>query len=125
MKILQVMAGAEFGGAETAFIDICIALHEAGEDVVVVTRENKIRNAKLIDAGIPVHILPFAGRVDVYSRWKLTKIIKAFEPDIVQSWMSRATRCVPKWKASMKIKPYAVVARMGGYYKMKNYRSAQ
>jgi len=124
MKILQVMAGGEFGGAETAFVDICIALHEAGEDVVVATRANDLRVPKLEAAGIVVYILPFGGRVDVFSRWKMAKIIKAFEPDIVQCWMSRAANKVPRWRASMGIKPYAVVARMGGYYKLKYYKSA-
>ena len=125
MKILQVMAGAEFGGAETAFVDICIALHEAGENVVVATRPNDIRVPKLRDAGIVVHTLPFGGKVDVFSKWKLRKIIKDFEPDIVQCWMSRAPTKVPRWKPSIGIKPYSVVARMGGYYKMKRYKSAE
>ena len=124
MKILQVMAGGEFGGAETAFVDICIALHEAGENVVVATRPNDLRVPKLERTGITVHTLPFGGKVDVFSRWKLTKIIKAFEPDIVQGWMSRGVMKIPRWRESMGIKPYAVVARMGGYYKMKYYRSA-
>lgn len=124
MKILQVMAGAEFGGAETAFVDICIALHEAGEEVLVATRPNDLRVPKLRAAGISVHTLPFGGSVDVFSRWKLTKIIKNFEPDIVQCWMSRAPMKVPRWRDSMGIKPYSVVARMGGYYKMKYYKSA-
>ena len=118
------MAGAEFGGAETAFVDICIALHEAGENVVVATRPNDLRVSKLREAGIPVHTLAFGGKVDVFTRWKLTKIIRDFEPDIVQCWMSRAPTKVPRWKQSMDIKPYAVVARMGGYYKMKRYKSA-
>jgi len=118
------MAGGEFGGAETAFVDICIALHESGEDVVVATRANDLRVPKLKQAGITVYTLPFGSRVDVYSRWKLTKIIKSFEPDIVQSWMSRAGMKIPRWRKSMGIKRYAVVARMGGYYKMKYYKTA-
>lgn len=118
------MAGAEFGGAETAFVDICIALHDAGEHVVVATRANDLRVPKLIEAGIEVHTLPFGGKADVFTKWKLRKIIKSFSPDIVQCWMSRAASKVPRWKASMGIKPYAVVARMGGYYKLKNYKSA-
>ena len=124
MKILQVMAGAEFGGAETAFVDICIALHESGEDVVVATRPNDLRVPKLESAGIKVHTLPFGGKVDVFSKWKIRKIIKEFEPDIVQCWMSRAAEKVPKWKRSMGIKPYVVVSRMGGYYKLKHYKSS-
>ena len=124
MKILQVMAGAEFGGAETAFVDICIALHESGEEIVVATRANDLRVPKLEKAGIEVHTLPFGGRVDVFTTWKLRKIIKDFEPDIVQCWMSRASDKTPRWKETMGIKPYVVVARMGGYYKLKNYKSA-
>lgn len=124
MKILQVMAGAEFGGAETAFVDICIAMHEAGEDVVVATRPNDLRVPKLKAAGIVVHTLPFGGKVDVFSKWKLFKIIKETAPDIIQCWMSRAPMKVPRWKASMGIKRYTVVARMGGYYKLKYYKSA-
>lgn len=58
MKILQVMAGAEQGGAETAFVDICIALHEAGERVEVVTRPNAVRVPQLEQAGIKVHTAP-------------------------------------------------------------------
>lgn len=118
------MAGAEFGGAETAFVDICIALHESGENVVVATRANDLRVPKLVKAGIEVHTLRFGGKADVFSRWKLAKIIKNFEPDIVQCWMSRASDKTPRWKKSMGIKPYVVVARMGGYYKLKNYKSA-
>ena len=34
MKILQVMAGNDHGGAETAFVDMCIALRDAGMEVV-------------------------------------------------------------------------------------------
>ncbi len=124
MKILQVMAGAAFGGAETAFVDISIALHEAGQEVAVATRPNDLRVPKLRDAGIEIHTLPFGGKIDFFTRWKLTKIIKNFEPDIVQCWMSRAPMHVPRWKQSMGIKSYQVVARMGGYYKLKYYKSA-
>ena len=47
MKILQVMAGAPHGGAETAFVDMCLAMHEAGEQIEVATRANDIRVPKL------------------------------------------------------------------------------
>ena len=124
MKILQVMAGGEFGGAETAFVEISIALHEAGEDVVVVCRPNDLRVPKLQKAGLIVHTLPFGGALDFLTPRKIKKIIQDFEPDIVQTWMSRASKMVPRWRAAMGIKPYAVVARMGGYYKLKYYKNA-
>lgn len=125
MKILQVMAGGAHGGAETAFVDMCIALHEAGENVEVATRANDIRVPQLEKAGITVHILPFGGKVDVYTRWKLQKIICNFKPDIVQCWMSRASSKVPRWKPSMKIPRYLVVARLGTPYKLKYFKNVE
>jgi hypothetical protein len=69
MKILQVMAGARHGGAETAFVDMCLAMHEAGEIIQVVTRRNDLRVPQLRDAGIGVHTLRFGGRLDVFTPW--------------------------------------------------------
>lgn len=125
MRILQVMAGGKHGGAETAFVDLCIAMHEAGETVEVVTRANDVRVPPLQAAGIVVHTLPFGGKVDVYTTWKMQKIIKAFKPDIVQSWMSRSSAKVPSWKASMGIPRYVTVARLGGYYKLKYFKNIE
>jgi len=123
MRILQVLAGAEHGGAETAFVDMCIALHDAGHDVAVVTRANKVRVPRLEQAGICVHTLPFGSSIDVYTPFALRRIIKGFKPDIVQSWMSRASQKVTRWSPRMGIPRYLVVSRLGGYYKIKNFKN--
>ena len=123
MKILQVMAGAEHGGAETAFVDMCIALHEAGEHVAVAVRQNALRVAQLQAAGLKVYVLPFGGRVDVFTPWRLSKILQDFQPDIVQSWMSRAPSKMPRWKPSMGIPRYLHVSRLGSPYKMKYFKT--
>ena len=121
MKILQVLAGAEHGGAETAFVDMCLALKESGQEVEVATRANAIRVPKLRDAGIKVHILPFGGAVDIYTPFALRKVVKSFKPDIVHTWMSRASQKVTRWSEGMNIPPYKVVSRLGNYYKIKNF----
>lgn len=118
------MAGAGRGGAETAFVDMCIALHEAGETIEAVTRPNDIRVPMLQKAGIKVHTLHFGGRADVFTRWRMAKIIKTFQPDIVQTWMARAAWKTPAWEKGMHIGWYPVVARLGGYYKLKYFKSA-
>lgn len=125
MRILHVLAGAQHGGAETACIDMCIAMHEAGQTIEVATRENASRVPRLQAAGIKVHCLPFGGRFDFYTKFALKRVIRHFKPDIVQSWMSRASDKTPRWSASMKIPRYYTVARLGGYYKMKYYRSIE
>lgn len=124
MKILQVMAGAAHGGAETAFIDMCIALSEAGEQIEVVTRANPLRNTRLEKAGLTVHELPFGPAFDVFTPYRLRKIIEGFKPHIVQTWMSRAAQRTPKWEAGMKIPRYLIVSRLGGYYKVSHFKQS-
>lgn len=123
MKILQVMAGNKHGGAETAFVDMCIAMHEAGENVEVVTRENPIRVPQLREAGLTVHTLPFRGAVDIFTPMAMKKIIQKTRPDIVQTWMSRAAQKTPNWQQLKTDKKYFTVARLGGYYKVKNFKT--
>ncbi len=122
MKILHVMAGAPYGGAETAFVDMCIAMHVAGETIEVATRANEIRVPRLEAAGIKVHVLPFGGKLDVFTGWRLAQIIKKFQPNIVQCWMSRAPEKVPRWSPNMGIPRYAIVARLGSPYKIKYFK---
>ena len=46
---------------------------------------------------------------------KIENIIKKFQPNIVLSWMNRASKILPKSNGWINI------GRMGGYYKIKNY----
>lgn len=123
MKILQVMAGGEHGGAEMAFVDMCIAMKHAGETVEVVTRQNDVRVPLLHEAGLVVHTLPFSGALDFYTPRRIKNIIQKFEPDIVQTWMSRATQKTPNWQQTKTKKKYLNVARLGGYYKTKHFKN--
>ena len=121
MRVLQVMAGAAQGGAETAFQDIVLALSAAGlSQKVVIRPNNPERVAAFRAAGIPVETLPFGGTLDIYTPWKIKKVIADFQPDIVQTWMSRATHKTPHCPAGT-AKPYLKVARLGGYYGLKYY----
>lgn len=124
MRILEVMAGGEHGGAETAFVDTCIAFKEAGHAIEVVTRDNDIRVPRLRDSNIKVHLLPFGGRFDLVTTPRLRSIAQDFQPDIIQTWMSRGSQKTPEWSPRMGIPRYAVIPRLGGYYKLKYFKSA-
>lgn len=117
------MAGAPHGGAETAYVDTSIAFHEAGQDVLAVTRPNKIRIPRLKKAGIPVQTLPFGGNIDFWTPYRLKKIIEEFEPDIVMTWMARAAAKIPNRRHVKTQKNYQIVSRLGGYYKLKNFKN--
>ncbi len=123
LKILQCMAGAVYGGAETAFVEMCLALHEAGQHIEVATRPHATRVSRLEQSGIRVHPLRFGGAIDLHTPLRLRRIITDFQPDIVQTWMSRAARKVSRWNPRKGISPYLVISRLGGYYKLKNFTS--
>lgn len=114
-RVLQAMAGAEFGGAEAFFVRLTQALHRAGIDQHVVIREHARRAATLEAAGLPPAQLPFGGRLDFRTRFGLRREIAAFRPDIVMTWMNRATRFCPSGR-------FIHVGRLGGYYDLKYYR---
>lgn len=123
MKVLQVLAGAAQGGAETAYVDTCLALSRVGVEVRCVIRPHKARELRLRESGLTVHVLPFGGAVDLWTPLRLRSLICGFSPDIVQTWMSRAAQKTPPWSRSMGIPRYALLARLGGYYNLKYYRN--
>jgi glycosyltransferase involved in cell wall biosynthesis len=117
MKVLQVMAGAEFGGAEEFFTRLVIALHKTDLEQSVFIRENSARAERLIKNGVKPTQLEFGGRFDFKTPWILKRNIKSFKPDIVFSWMNRATSMCPAKGA------FIHVGRLGGYYNLKYYRN--
>lgn len=119
-RVLQAMAGAQYGGAEAFFTRLVIALHRAGLTQRVALRRDAARAAKLREAGIAPVELGFGSPLDLGTRLALAREIRAFRPAIVLSWMSRATSLIPpRWLAGV---PYVHVARLGGYYDLKYYR---
>lgn len=123
MRVMQVMAGAPVGGAEAAFEETCIALQKSGlTQMAIIRPNNPDRQKKLEAAGVIVKTLPFGGAVDFYTTWKIKSLIRSFKPDIVQTWMSRATiKTPPPTKSDRWLK----VSRLGGYYDLKYYKTTQ
>lgn len=119
-RVLQAIAGAEVGGAEAFFERLAVAFAEAGVEQHCAIRTNAARRALLAASGIPVTELPFGGFFDFITKPRLRRCIAAFRPDVVVSWMSRATRFVPNGMPAEK--GFVHLARLGGYYDLKNYR---
>lgn len=115
LRVFQVMAGAPRGGAETYFEDMVVALQRAGLEQRVAIRKDERRTAMLRDAGLHVIQLRFGGRLDMVTGAALKRATREWPPDIVQTWMSRATRFSPPG-------PFRRVGWLGGYYNPKYYR---
>lgn len=114
-RILQAMAGAGRGGAESYFVRLCAALHRAGVAQSIVTRPNASRMAALRQAGLDPVPAPFSGRFDLRTRRILRQEVARFAPDIVISYMSRASRFTPRGD-------FTTIGRLGGYYDLKYFR---
>lgn len=113
--LVQTMAGSPFGGAEEFFVRLACGFQRAGIDQHCVVRPNGGRNTVLADNGVSFDELPFGGRLDMRTPFALRRQIKKHKPRIVMTWMNRATRMTPSGD-------FIKVARLGGYYKLKNFR---
>jgi len=121
MRVLQAMAGAEFGGAEAFFVRLVIALHKAGLDQRVVIRENPKRADLLRAAGLEPVELKFGGRFDLKTPMMLKRQLRDFKPHAVLTWMNRATSKMPgRCPGDLS---YVLAARLGGYYNLKYYKN--
>lgn len=123
MRVLQVMAGAQHGGAEAFFVRLTVALAEAGIETRAVIRPFHHRSEALRDSGVAVTELPFGGWFDFVTRRKLAAEIAVFAPDVVLSWMNRGTSFVPKPRKRNGHRQFIHVGRLGGYYSLKYYRN--
>ena len=108
------MAGAEFGGAEAFFVRLAIALNRTGLEQKVVIRKNPARASLFRHGEVEPIELPFGGRMDFSTTRALKREIKEFKPDVVLTWMNRATSMCPKGD-------FVHAARLGGYYDLKYY----
>ena len=115
-RILQMMAGSPMGGAENFYMRLVPALARAGQDQHAVIRTHQDRYKQLIEANIPTDQLRFGGALDFLTGLRLKNIIRDYKPDVILSWMSRAARFTPKG-------PHVNVARLGGYYDLKYFRT--
>jgi glycosyltransferase involved in cell wall biosynthesis len=113
---VHVLGSRELGGADRFFIRLVEALARGGHPTLAVTRRGS-PVAREMDAGIAQAHLPLASKWDVYSRWRLTGWLERRRPDIVQTYMGRATRLTRLPRGSRTVH----VARLGGYYKIAGY----
>lgn len=116
---LQMVGSKALGGAERWLMRFAAAL-----DARAVPAEIAIRRGSGLDAHdfgrLAVHRLPFLTVWDPYSRTAVSSLIRRRRPDIVQTYMGRATRLT---RLPARGGPVHL-ARLGGYYALSPYRHA-
>ncbi len=118
MKMVQLMAGESHGGAEAFFSRLVPALHAEGVAQTAIIRDDSKRAESLQKAGIKTYQLAYGGMLDLLTPWRIKTMVGLNKPDIVMSWMNRASRMMPagQWQR---------VGRLGGYYNLKYYKNCE
>lgn len=90
MKVLHIITGLNNGGAEGVLYRL-VTHDKSNEHIVISLMDEGKYGPLLIDEGISVHCLNMSqSRPSIKSIAKLFKLIRAENPDIVQTWMYHA-----------------------------------
>ncbi len=115
MRVLHTLGSAANGGAETYFTALVGALARGGLDQAAAIRAHAGREAALKALGVKSSVQPFSKPFDFSTGAAIAALARKHEAKIVLAWMNRAASLTPKGS-------WARIGRLGGYYKLKNYR---
>jgi len=117
-RVAQVLAGAERGGAENFFVRLVKGLQATGKvNQQAFIRAHQHRIDALESGGVPTRGFRFGGQLNLLDRMRYHRALREFHPDIVMTWMNRASIATPPGD-------YTLISRLGHYYNLKYYRHA-
>lgn len=119
MKTLHIIGSTSIGGAERSFSRIVAAMNRAGVVAEAVVRSSGTVSA-ILAPETKVYRLPLRTVWDPLSRLEVRRLIQTTKPDIVQTYMGRATRLtrLPSCKSPIH------VARLCGHYQPRHFLHA-
>ncbi|MEW6444673.1 MAG: glycosyltransferase [Pseudomonadota bacterium] len=119
MRSMHLIASQTLGGAENFYLRLIHALRAPDHETLAVHRRGAMLGP-LIETGVRRHRTSMLGPLDLLGRWHIRHLIRRERPDIVQTYMSRASGMthVPRDAGAVHI------ARLGGFYKLKYFRHA-
>lgn len=119
MYTVHILGSKQMGGAENFYLRLVRALHESGERVSGVLRKGS-DVVKAAGEGLEIFESPMRTVWDPWSKRDVSRLLQRLKPDLVQTYMGRATRLTELPSARRPVH----VARLGGYYKLDGYRHA-
>ncbi|CAI8053162.1 Lipopolysaccharide core biosynthesis glycosyltransferase LpsD [Geodia barretti] len=121
MRIAQIMLARRLGGGEQVFIDLCGAAASRGHEVLAIgaaesdAMDALDRRSDLQCARVRCH-----GTWDPLCRWAIGRLLRRFEPDVVQTHMGRASALGGKAARSA---GYPTLAMLHTMIELKYYRT--
>ena len=87
MRVLNCISTLEGGGAERQFCYLCQGLVEMGVSVRAVSLHGGVNHPDLLRSGVAYERIGSMGNFDPLIVWRLRQAIRAFRPDLVQTWI--------------------------------------
>jgi glycosyltransferase involved in cell wall biosynthesis len=118
MKAVHIIGSKTLGGAERFFLRLVHALNDRMDITAILRKGSEVTG--VMGKASRFSELPMRTVWDPFSRMEISREINKIGPDIVQTYMGRATRLtrIPSGKGIVH------VARLGGYYRLDCYRHA-
>jgi len=117
-RILQLMLSTQEGGAENFCEKLTLAFDQRGIEQKIIIEPFPAREKRLSYAqNLTIDPIRFKGINRLFAKGQLRRSIDTFRPDIVLTWLNRASRRVPSGLSC------PVVGRLGGYYKIRHYKN--
>lgn len=89
IRIVQLIHGIHFGGAEKIVYQICTRINrERFHPVCVILADGYLRK-KLIEEGIETHLIPMRSKLDFTVISRIVKVLKQYKPTIIHCHTSR------------------------------------
>jgi glycosyltransferase involved in cell wall biosynthesis len=119
MRSLHVIGSKLPGGAEGFFVRLVQALHEDAQNAgAIVPPRSAV--AQALPVAVPRTEIRMRGHWDLLARLQIRRAIAQAAPDVVMTYLGRATRLVRLPAGRRPVH----VARLGGYYNPQQYRHA-
>lgn len=116
IKSIHIIGSKQFGGAENFYARLVCALNDIGYLSLAVNRPKSTVSTTFDEKVKQIHV-PMRNTWDIFSVLTIRRLVAKIKPEIVQTYMGRATRLTRLPPSSDTIH----VSRLGGYYKIKGY----
>ncbi|PUE00873.1 MAG: glycosyl transferase [Candidatus Sedimenticola endophacoides] len=114
MRLTQIIAAKDEGGAETFFEKFCIAMQELGIQQRIIIGRHQARYEHLSAAGCEVSQVPTRFPMKGAQKLLVYSHLKRWKPDVNFGWMGSGGKLLLRG-------PWKNVARLGNYYDFKHF----
>jgi glycosyltransferase involved in cell wall biosynthesis len=116
MKVMHIHFGKE-GGAERFFVNLVNALHDRGVEQRMLIRPDRSWRREIEACGpIEEGIFRRISLSRFLLSWRMRRILKEFQPDVIMSWQLRASRFMPDYQKARRISRLGDYPEHLGYY---------